>query len=107
MFSSLLIPPRVSPSRARPASVSVRRGVHNLLSVSSSLPLPKRSGYVRNASSPNVVFFFFYFHAAPPGLAVRRGVAQIFQIFPSLPAVQIPPEPAAPADYDAPHVRAV
>lgn len=51
---------------------------------------------------PNTLFYSF---AAPPGLAVQRGVAQIFQIFLSFPAVQISPVPAAPADYDVPRVR--
>lgn len=79
-------------------------GVNNLLLSHHLLSLPKCFNYVRNAASPNVLFYFF---AAPPGAAVRRGVAEIFQIFLFLPAVQILSMPSAPADYDVLHVRSI
>lgn len=77
-------------------------GVDNLLLSNHLLSLPKCFNYVRNAASPNVLFDSF---AAPPCAAVRRGVAEIFHFFLSLPAVQILSMLSASADYDVLHVR--
>lgn len=77
-------------------------GVDNLLLSHHLLSLPNCFDYVRNAAPPNVLFYFF---AAPPGVAVRRGVAEIFPNFLFLPAVQILSMPSAPADYDVLHIR--
>lgn len=97
MFRALLIS-RVCFSPSCAAFGSVWSGVDNPLLSHPLLSLPQRFDYVRNAAPPSPPNTLFYFFAAPPGLAVRRGVAQIFQIFLSFPAVQIWPVPAAPID---------
>lgn len=51
---------------------------------------------------PQLLFHFF---AAPPGVAVQQGVAEVFQIVLFFPAVQVVSVPSPPANDDVLPVR--